>query len=154
MSQHDWRRLAHIREQQERMARLNLAAAAGTLREKLQAHEVVLEQTRNFAQAWERLLTDSVQGSHWAAMAGSASVQQHELRLADQNVKVAQRYMDQVGEQHRATVVDKEMAQTLVERQVAAEQRAAWARLQNLIDEHTAAARHHDREHNSPDIET
>ncbi len=141
MTDRDWRRLAHIREQQERMERLNLAAAAGKLRESAKVYESYRERAAAADQEWDNLLANSVQGSHWGAMARSANLQQDELRQAEQHVQQARKFMDQVGEQHRETVVDKEMAQTLVERQLADERREAFAKLQLLIDEHTASSR-------------
>jgi hypothetical protein len=141
MTTRDWRRLAHIREQQERMARLNLASAAGKLRESVQVYESHRELASASDQAWQSLLANSVQASHWTAMARSSTSQQHDLRHAEQLVQQARSFMEQVGEQHRETVVDKEMAQTLVERQVADERREAFAKLQLLIDEHTASSR-------------
>ncbi len=141
MTDRDWRRLAHIREQQERMERLNLAAAAGKLRESVKVYESYRDLATASDQTWDNLLSNSVQGSHWVAMARSATLQQGDLRQAEQHVQQARKFMDQVGEQHRETVVDKEMAQTLVERQVADERRETFAKLQLLIDEHTASSR-------------
>lgn len=141
MSTRDWRRLAHIREQQERMARLNLAAAVGKLREVMLVQEACRNQTEAAEEAWRQLLTGSVQGSHWSAMAAAGRLQRDELRVAEQLVQHARAAMEQVSSVHRDTVIDEELAQTLVERQRADERRASWAKLQHIIDEHTAASR-------------
>src|SRR5687768_10342659 len=108
MSTRDWRRLAHIREQQERMARLNLATAAGKLREALYVQDVFRDQAAAAERVWQQLLAGSVQSSHWAAMATFAQVQQGELRNAEQLVRQSRANMERVGELHRDTVIDEE----------------------------------------------
>jgi hypothetical protein len=146
MTTRDWRRLAYIREQQERMARLNLAAAAGMLRDSVQICESYRNSVSASDQMWRSLLENAVPAAHWAAMARAAVGQQQDLRLAERNVQEARTRMERVGEQHRDTVVDKEMAQTLVDRQAADERREAFIRLQQLIDEHTASSANHEVE--------
>lgn len=141
MTARDWRRLAQIREQQERMARLKLATAAGRVREAMAIHEAHLAEAAASNQVWEQLLRAPLPASHWAAMAGANAVQQRTLLDLEQQVHRTRAAMEQVGAQHRETVVDKEMAATLVERQLAEERREAWMKLQNLIDEHTSSSR-------------
>ena len=142
----EWRRLAHIREQQERMARLKLATAVGKLREASDVYDVHRQEADSMDRAWEKLLAEPVQASHWAAMAHSGAHQQEALRTAEQHMRRAQTVTEAVAREHQATVVNEEMAQTLVERQLVEERREAWLRLQQLIDEHTAASRDRERE--------
>lgn len=145
MTSHNWKRLSQIREQQERMARLKLATAAGKVREAVAIQDAFRQQADAADQVWEQMLVASVQGSHWAAMANASAVQRQDLHTAKHNVSQARVVMEQVGDAHRETVVDKEMAQTLVDRQLAEERREAWLRLQYLIDEHTSASHHRER---------
>ncbi len=145
MTTRNWKRLSQIREQQERMARLKLATAAGRVREAMVIQDSFRQQADASNLVWEQLLGASVQASHWAAMASASAVQQQDLQAAEKNVRQARSVMEHVGNEHRETVVDKEMAQTLVDRQLAEERREAWLRLQYLIDEHTSASHHRER---------